>query len=1352
MSYQDYAELGKSIQPTRSPATPVPRLRSDRPYTGSMASFSVPRRATLHTSSSSSSSDSLSPSNSVSQKGGNSSPTGQWTGVSDRTPREKPKHLDLAEEKKTNLIELELPWRPFYLRRRILASFSAVFTAIAVSLGALYDQSHRNSGLCTTDQAGHYLSRYALTTLLVIATSIWNRTDYQARSTAPWIRLSKGPADAEKTLLLDYVTMSYPQAVVRAVKNKDFVVACTAAVALLLRLMVVISTGFITLTLVVMPSTTVPVMIETVFGMNGTDLANAGALAFFTMAGLQENKIPFPDGVSTRYAYQRFSADVPQGSTVKPTVDGFSAGLDCEVAQLTLGGIQYIQGLTQFNTTFFTAECNITMPVSSERFYTAVASGGNDTFYFSRLGTGSCGNTTRADDQRIVVVFGEEKLDSLSLPTDSSGGNATLNGGIRQSMQLLCKPIYTISRVDVTKKDDILVSVDPSPEQPNGTLSTMQAWDLAEAFSASYDTELAKLYANTTPWFYQPQDVNVDAAMYLALELQLKRAGSPPPLASLLDPVNLEGLANDYFQQYAALLASKALLRTNTGSPSTTATASTTSERLVVNPLVTKLVTILLGISVVLIVTAGLQVPKKGFLPRNPGTIMDTAALLANSRNILQALRGAGGADMATVRSRLAGFEYYTGVEAYERSASKGSGYFKILGGHSPQDGMPDYVEETDKFPHPSWLHPLQRVVAFLLVIGLIVGLDLSLQAAKDNGGLGDVGDDTYYHILWTVIPALVFSLLTMYFVAAAFTVRTLAPYAALRRGASFEESISLDLADRSTPMVLYQAARFRNLAVGGASLAALLAPLFIIFSASLFKAVTIPVTASCQLLTRDFFSQNLGLPDPTSCMDCQNGTVLSSLILDGNISYPSFTYEDMVFPSLTLENVPDDVDVPPELMVSATIPIARASMACRTFLQSDITTNLTSSTDSDLISSLRVILLGEAGGEDGPNDGSTITISTSPKSGTTGNLPALDPDAFFGTGAHRPISLGNGTARVSHWVWVWGQLQNAGTNQASVKSISALACNETMEQVNVATSFKFMGPGITIDPANPPMPDESTVFTTPIAIDGTLNYSSLIALSTPHLLDPFFTLLTTSRFATPLTDLGTTTPATLESVTAAITTQHKLIRAQVVSARNRRLTSKNPIPATTAAGNATTLAFPAALTITDLASGAQRRVIQDTTSTRVLQALLAAVLVAGAASWLAHAKPNTILPRSPTSIASVAALVADGNLFGLLGRGAEWLETSELHGFFKDGLHVTMGFQLGWEKVRRRRRDAPGGTGESSAGSGWGMMAVEKDQVFAVSAIRTGGWGGGENVGLGMQARVGLGQRGHVRDWGWRT
>ncbi|WP_249872950.1 DUF3433 domain-containing protein, partial [Oceanobacillus saliphilus] len=74
--------------------------------------------------------------------------------------------------------------------------------------------------------------------------------DYQAKAAAPWVRMSRGPAPAEKTLLLDYVDSSLPVSIVRAVLNRDVVVACTAMVSLHLGLLVVVSTALLTLSLV----------------------------------------------------------------------------------------------------------------------------------------------------------------------------------------------------------------------------------------------------------------------------------------------------------------------------------------------------------------------------------------------------------------------------------------------------------------------------------------------------------------------------------------------------------------------------------------------------------------------------------------------------------------------------------------------------------------------------------------------------------------------------------------------------------------------------------------------------------------------------------------------------------------------------------------------------------------------------------------------------------------------------------------------------------------------------------------------------------------------------------------------
>src|SRR5438105_3268966 len=95
MSYQEYAQLGRNARERDTSRErggrkgggdqpSPPRLRTDRPYTGSIASFSVPRRGTgsssptNHSTTSSTSSASLSPSNSASQKAGNLTPTSQW--------------------------------------------------------------------------------------------------------------------------------------------------------------------------------------------------------------------------------------------------------------------------------------------------------------------------------------------------------------------------------------------------------------------------------------------------------------------------------------------------------------------------------------------------------------------------------------------------------------------------------------------------------------------------------------------------------------------------------------------------------------------------------------------------------------------------------------------------------------------------------------------------------------------------------------------------------------------------------------------------------------------------------------------------------------------------------------------------------------------------------------------------------------------------------------------------------------------------------------------------------------------------------------------------------------------------
>ncbi|KAK0643707.1 hypothetical protein B0T16DRAFT_392189 [Cercophora newfieldiana] len=1290
MSYQEYARFSRRTQDVSSAA---PRSRADRPYTGSLSSFSVPRRSPLHSNSSSTSSTSstsISPSNSASQKLGGLSPTSPVGDPLD-TIRQL-KQLELGAEKKPNLIEATLPWRPFYLQRRVLACFAVAFVGLSVALEALLGYSTRNQGLVTTSEPGYFVWRLAPTGILLLVAAVWTRVEYQAQHSAPWLRLSQGPVAAEKTLLLDYVSISRPQVIFTALKNRDYVVAASTIVSMFLMVLVVASTGLMFIILVDVPSQSTPITTQTTFVNNGSALASSGSLAFFTMLGLQQQDLLFPDGVSSSFAYQQFLSESPVGNAITATVDGLSAGLECEVARLGLSGVQLGQSSQQFNTTFTAGGCNVTMPLISAAFSRPAGAAANQTLYFARFGEGSCANSPA--DRRMVVVFGTETFNPRPLPTNSSTANMAVNGTIPRSASLLCKPTYAISQVEVTKRNGVVVAVDPSLNGQQRALANIDAFAIADAFFGSFQNGLADTYADTTPWFYQPAVVNVDPIMYLALEYRLRSAGVAISPDALLDVNILQDVVNDYFQQYVPLLASRSLMEPS--STLITAVATGQSERLVASFAVTQFIVVHLAVAAFLTVAVIFLVPKKGFLPRNPGTMLDVAALIANSRPLLQTLRGTGGGDVAMLKERLAGSEFYTGVEAYEGAGSRGSGWFKIFGTQSSQ-GSPTYAKATDAVSHPPLLHPLYRMTAFLALVGLVIGLEFTLQTSNKNGGFEDVTDEEHRHVLWTILPASILCVLAFYFIASGFSLRILSPYSALINGAAFEKSISLDLVDKAPPVVLFEAIKSRNLAVGGATAAAFAASLFAMFASTLFTVATVPTTANCQMVIGDFFAQSNGQANPEVCGACQNGTVLASLVLNGNVSYPVFTYEDIAFPSLSLANIPADMrDLPDDIIVSATVPGVRPSLECRSFQQSELAVNLSLSEITGTGNPMIVTLPFTAGGstlEDNTvvlNTGYTLSDLDDPRK------LALDPNALFGRGVYRPVTLDNNET-VSRWIWVWGQLENAGTSQTTVRTISALTCNETMNQFSFAV--RFVGGVLDIDHINPPIPDESTQVQADIDIVDNLQYDDLVTLPTPHLFDPFFMSLVSSRFAVPANALA---EPSSPSVPDAITFQHRLIRAQIINTLSRRPTPTGADP--------NILTLPARLIATSLDNGAARRVVQDTVSTRILQALLASVLLFSIASWLALPKTN-ILPRSPTSIASIAALLADGNIFGLLGRGAEWQPNEDLQAYFKDGLHVTMGFQLGWEKLKRRRRD------EREAA--WGER--ERDEVFAVFPMVSG-------------------------------
>ncbi|CAI4213298.1 unnamed protein product [Parascedosporium putredinis] len=114
------------------------------------------------------------------------------------------------------------------------------------------------------------------------------------------------------------------------------------------------------------------------------------------------------------------------------------------------------------------------------------------------------------------------------------------------------------------------------------------------------------------------------------------------------------------------------------------------------------------------------------------------------------------------------------------------------------------------------------------------------------------------------------------------------------------------------------------------------------------------------------------------------------------------------------------------------------------------------------------------------------------------------------------------------------------------------------------------------------------------------------------------------------------------------------------------------------------------------------RRLEQDPITTRVLQAVLSAMIALSIISWMLT--PSFKMAHSPHSIASTVSFLADGNIFGFLPRGAEWMSESDL---------------------KLASRAPVRGNGDPQA------------ETFAIRASKATGRADGEDAGSGFFARL---------------
>ena len=1214
------------------------------------------------------------------------------------------------------LVDAELPWRPFYLQRRVLLCFATAFALIVIAIETLLKVSNKNGGIASSSSDQHYLWTYGPTAFLTLIAAAWSRAEYQSKLVAPWVRLSKGPAQAKHTLLLDYLSDFQLFSVFKALRHRDFTVSITATIAIIIKVLIVISTGLIALSWTLVHHPSWPVIIQDRFIDSPDRLSDAGTLPYYVMQGLTSRNLTLPDGMSTKYAYQSVHADFPDTAETSVIVDGFGNSLECHPAQLTLKGSgppdPHYTWEGVMNLTITSPGCNM-KEIQIHPSPTWTCSGSYEEpcdVLFTRFKTTRCDGMTGDAGRRILVMFANMTYDiDRSITLKDYTGVGTRHpylAEMQQSTQMLCVPTYSITKVNVVRNGTQTRRVAMVPGASSRTLDSVTGWDLVDAHSTAFYNSISHAsnpYGKTRT--IGKTIVDVDEFMDFALPSQL---GAGQQLDSLFELKALQRLTTDYYAQVVGIIAKQSLMEP--AAIPTQASVTFWGDRLVIRNWAAHWMAALAATCAILIAVAVFLVPKRGILPCSPTTLPGVASLVRHSPNLLAMLRFSGAADTKSLSRPLLSSNFRSGVVM---DPASGQPYFTILSEvHSVDRHSVTFPQVNSKKTHPGVLHPGFRLALCLLLAMLIVALELTLRKSMNDKGLGDAGDDSYIHYTWTAVPAVAFGALSMLFSTMDFQVRSLAPYAALTQGVNARVYKTLDFMDMSVPRIIFREVKFANIGALAATMAFLVASVFTIFSASLFQPLAIPTEIPISFRVNQSFSiYPFGVDD---------SSVISSLIFGSNFSFPLYTYDDLAFPQLvpTIPLSGDHQINGSTVSIEAVVPAVRSKLTCRVYGSSMITTNLTLNYTIDMSEFHNPLGINIKGEE-------CNRFPEYEEWAYNNILPTYPNMTYFGIGD----SVGNisQSQGCSDLLYTWGKLDY--TANPIVRHITAVGCNETVDTLSVATTF--LGANLTIDINHPPIPLENTTHPSTITADRLSTYNTLARLSTvPNYLTEFFAMLTTSPWAVPLPSLGS--PSATPDIVAAIHHHHGIIQAQAFSQHFLPANTTNTtLPAGRHRVNTTDDMFLYQGTAYSPPGEGQRRVVQDATSTRILQALLAAAMALVALGWL-FLKETDVLPRSPNSVASVVALLAGGGLLeGSAGekggvekggavegedsdreggeRGAGSCSDGGENGMRREGVR----FWMGWGTVTDWEGREKGG-GENEAGvSRFGIFTVREEEVI---------------------------------------
>jgi Protein of unknown function (DUF3433) len=206
----------------------------------------------------------------------------------------------------------EKRWTPASPSTPSLAVAFALFLSLLIGLLLLRYIVNHGSGLFLLSR-NPYTWVYGPTALLVIVTSFWRQVDYHCKALRPWSELQEGPADADRTLLLDLVSPFQLVSLFNAATKRHYSVTLTITGFLILKVVTIASTGLLDLATVAVGPIDVRLQYTnqtnnaTIYGgIRRSDYPFTSVAVPYTAYTIIDKGLPFSDGTTNDLAYEIF--------------------------------------------------------------------------------------------------------------------------------------------------------------------------------------------------------------------------------------------------------------------------------------------------------------------------------------------------------------------------------------------------------------------------------------------------------------------------------------------------------------------------------------------------------------------------------------------------------------------------------------------------------------------------------------------------------------------------------------------------------------------------------------------------------------------------------------------------------------------------------------------------------------------------------------------------------------------------------------------------------------------------------------------------------------------------------------